>query len=76
MKAKKFNRLRRMNKITAVKLLFDYKDEIPKGNIVDIFPAYRAGLCFATFIWKVAKKKNPIDPVNPVQINIFFYSQI
>jgi hypothetical protein len=53
-------------------LLFDYKDEIPKGNIVDIFPAYRAGLGFATFIWKVAKKKNPIDPVNPVQINIIF----
>ena len=49
MKAKKLNRLRRMNKITAIEFLFDYKDEILKGNIVYVFPARRAGLGFATF---------------------------
>jgi hypothetical protein len=41
---------------------------ILKGNIVHVFPARRAGLGFATFFLKVAKKRNPI---NPVQINIF-----
>jgi hypothetical protein len=59
------------DKITAVKLLFNYKDEILKGNIVHVFPARRAGLGFATFFWKVAKKRNPNNPVDPVQINIF-----
>ncbi|MGD9240624.1 MAG: hypothetical protein PVG69_11405 [Desulfobacterales bacterium] len=74
MKAKKLNRLRRMNKITAIEFLFDYKDEILKGNIVYVFPARRAGLGFATFFWKVAKKRNPNNPVDPVQMN-FFYQQ-
>ena len=71
MKAKKFNRLRRINKITTVKFLFDYKDEILKGNNVLVFFARRAGLGFASFFWKVAKKRNPNNPVNPVQVNIF-----
>ena len=31
-----------------------------------LFPARRAGLGFATFFWKVAKKRNPKNPVNPV----------
>jgi hypothetical protein len=75
MKAKKFNRLRRMNKITAIKFLIDYKDEILEGNMVHVFPARRAGLGFATFFWKVAKKRNPNNPVNPVQL-IFITSQI
>ena len=75
MKAKKLNRLRRMNKITAIEFLFDYKDEILKGNIVYVFPARRAGLGFATFFWKVAKKRNPDNPVDPVQM-IFFTNKI
>jgi hypothetical protein len=42
-----------------------------KGNNVHFFPALRARLGFATFFWKVAKKRNPNNPVDPVQINIF-----
>jgi hypothetical protein len=34
---------------------------------VRFFLAHRAGLGFATFFWKVAKKRNPNNPVNPVQ---------
>ena len=71
MKAKKFNRLRRIKKITTVKFLFDYKDEILKGNNVLVFFARRAGLGFASFFWKEAKKRNPNNPVNPVHGNIF-----
>jgi hypothetical protein len=29
-------------------------------------PTRRVGLGFATFFWKVAKKMNPNNPVNPV----------
>jgi hypothetical protein len=28
--------------------------------------AHWAELSFATFFWKVAKKRNPVNPVNPV----------
>jgi hypothetical protein len=31
-----------------------------------VFPAHRAELGFATFFWKVAKKRNPKNPVDPV----------
>ena len=39
--------------------------------MVHVFRARRAGLGFATFFWKVAKKRNPNNPVDPVNINIF-----
>jgi hypothetical protein len=39
--------------------------------MVHVFRARRAGLGFATFFWKVAKKRNPNNPVDPVHINIF-----
>jgi hypothetical protein len=47
------------------------EDEIIKSNMVHVFRARRAGLGFATFFWKVAKKRNPNNPADPVQINIF-----
>jgi hypothetical protein len=49
-KAKKLNRLRRINKITAVKLLFTIKDEIPKGSTVDIFSRPEGGIGFRHFL--------------------------
>jgi len=65
MKAKKFNRLRRKN-IIALKLKFVQENIFPAVKYIEIFPARRAGLGFATFFWKVAKKRNPNNPVNPV----------
>ena len=44
--------------------------------MVHVFRARRAGLGFATFFWKVAKKRNPNNPVDPVQINCFFQQNI
>jgi hypothetical protein len=38
----------------------------PKNRKANIFPAYMAGLGLATFCRKVAKKRNPDNPVNPV----------
>ena len=58
--------------MTNVKFLFDYKDEILKGNNVNVFPARKAGLGFNTFFWKLAKKKNFNNPVYHLQISIFF----
>jgi hypothetical protein len=36
---------------------------MPKNHKANIFPGYSAGLSFATFFRKVAKKKNPDNPV-------------
>jgi hypothetical protein len=50
MKAKKFNRLRRMNKITGVKLLLDNKYEMLKSNPVDNFSRPVGGIGFRHFL--------------------------
>lgn len=57
MKAKKLNRLRRMNNITDVKLLFDNKEEISKGNIVDIFSRPEGGIGFRHFHLESGEEK-------------------
>jgi hypothetical protein len=41
-------------------------------TLLRLSPARRAGMGFATFSWKVAKKRNPNNPVYPVQINSIF----
>ena len=66
MKAKKLNRLRR-KKLVAIKFrsLFNIIS-FPQLSIFIFFPARRAGLGFATFFRKVAKKRNPNNPVDPV----------
>jgi len=66
MKAKNFNRLWRMKIIVAIKLQFKEYFDLPAVNVGEIFSAQRAELCFATFFWKVAKIRNPNNPVNPV----------
>jgi hypothetical protein len=52
-------------KLVAIKLKFVQQNIFSEVNKVGIFSA-AGGLGFATFFWKVAKKINPNNPVNPV----------
>ncbi|MDH3885523.1 MAG: hypothetical protein OET63_14985 [Desulfobacterales bacterium] len=67
MKAKNFNRLRRIEKFT-VKAKVKTLGQVPSYKFSYLFFSRRmAGLSFITFFWKVMKNKdNPVNPVNPV----------